>query len=362
MAEPRFTGRLSPIELAKSVAGLAGLADTRSEFEELKQQYVPSELAPRVDQVLDGLAQEDEFAVLCKAMGTCSSIVKLDQSPIIQNGEIPADFLASFSPGVAVCGLTSKQQGGTFSCLIEVKSCAKKRFKISNKDLQSRRRFAKRYGLPLVFAIRFREFDSGCLWVWEGADHLERTGRIVEATDLLASLGTVLLDDYCWMPTPAFHFINYYNTEASSGSPRHHEYGYCIATYLLFPGSDPVAVPDQYRTLVAAVLAAYDHDTVQIERDGPSSAVVSRIENQMRPLSSIIYFINHLASDPDGAPAFDARRLVSRLDGATKPTLVTREMVEFAIGLMNGSGPAFFRVALMNPEKQRKTLAKLTRR
>ena len=52
----------------------------------------------------------------------------------------------------------------------------------------------------------------------------------------------------------------------------------------------------------------------------------------------------------------------TRLDGENQPTLVTRDMVEFAIALMNGSGPAFVRMALMNPEKQRKTLSKLTRR
>jgi hypothetical protein len=118
--------KLSPVELAKHLMTFKSLAKTKKDFEKLKNEIIAGEKLERINQIISGLEQEDELAVLCKLMNTCDSISKIEQSPIIQNDEIAPDFLASFTPGCTVTGKAKKDINVTFNCFIEVKSSKKK--------------------------------------------------------------------------------------------------------------------------------------------------------------------------------------------------------------------------------------------
>ncbi|MCK4792700.1 MAG: hypothetical protein KAV87_53720, partial [Desulfobacteraceae bacterium] len=104
------------------------------------------------------------------------------------------DFLVSFHPGCSVQGLSKKEITGKYNCFVEVKSCRKDIFKISKNDLKARRQFAARFGLPLVFAIRFTLFEGQCYWILIDAKTLQKQGRKVKIDQLIGSLSAVLLN------------------------------------------------------------------------------------------------------------------------------------------------------------------------
>lgn len=349
---------ISPIEMAKSISNLKPLTETNKDFETLKDQLIPTELQPRVDQILKGLSEEDEFAVLCKSMDTCTSLTKLDQTPIIDTEEQTADFLCSFSPGISVAGKNQKHVNRHYSCLVEVKSCQKEAFKISQKDLDRRIRFAQKFRLPLVFAVRFTKFCEHSLWVWQEAHYLAKNGRRLDPTSLSQSVGAILLDDYFLHPHPHMHIIYYYDKKANGGA-SHKDYGVQTSIVVLI-GDQPLELPKEHAMLIGLALEMFEKEECDIKTSGSETAVLMRVKEQGRMLSDIIHFCNRCAVDEKGEPSFDARRFLSMQDGPKKPLFITRDMIEFAIAWLNHPEVTMFKMALIEPKKHEKILKKMT--
>ncbi len=357
------TDKLSPIELAKRVMNFKGLAESKSDFEKIKGQLVPENYLERVDQIIKGLEQQDEFAVLCKLMGTCDSLVRIDQNPIIETEEIAPDFLASFKPGCSVQGLNKKDINVTYNCFVEVKSCKANKFKISAKDLKARIQFAQRFGLPLVFAIRFTLFEGHCYWILIDSKQLSRQGRRVEIDSLIGNLSPVLFDDYCIYTHPALHFIHYYDGSSDKSGIRHKTHGVLFKTYMILRDQQPIEIEEQHSVLINALLDSFDFQPVQQEKDGTITAIISHIGNQMRFLSDMVYKVNNLARAENGDPVYDATRVVCRLDSKnSKPWLITREMVEHAVRVLNSKELGLFKVGIGEPKQQEKILRALGRK
>lgn len=355
--------KLSPIELAKRVMNFKGLADSKSDFDKIKGQLVPEDCLARVDQIIKGLEQQDEFAVLCKVMGTCESLTRIDQNPVIETSEIAPDFLASFKPGCSVQGLHKKDINVTYNCFIEVKSCKAKKFKISEKDLKSRMQFAQRFGLPLVFAIRFTLFASHCYWILIESEKLSRQGRKVEVDSLIGNLSPVLFDDYGLYTHPSLRFIHYYDSSPGKSGIRHKNCGVLFKTYMLLPDKQPIEIEENNSVLINAVLDSFEFQVVQEEKDGNITAIISSIGNQMRFLSDMVYRVNNLAREENGKPVYDATRVVSRLDSSSsKSMLITRDMVEHAVRLLNSKEMALFKMGIGEPKTQEKILRALGRK
>lgn len=357
---PNIT-KLSAIEMAKSVAALQGFTDTQKEFETLKAEFVPSAHLPRVDQILNGLAQEDEFAIFCKIMGTCESISRIDQTPIVESIEKGADFLASFRPGISTKGLRREDVGITVSCFVEVKSCSKQKFTITAKDLNARRKYAARFGLPLIVAVRFLMFGRHTLWVLMEAGALERRGRKIECTDLTHSLTPVLFDDYGLFTHPSLHLVHYYDSSPGLSGIRHKEYGTQTKTTVVVPDCDPIDVPDDISPFINILFESFEHKITQVEKHGNLSVVVSHVGNQMRILSDLVYSSNYLARNEDGEVAYDARRTIARLDSDEKPVLITRMMIEHMVAFLNHRKMMLFKMGIGEPDHQEKTLRKLAK-
>ena len=315
----------------------------------------------RVDQILGGLAQEDEFAIFCKIMGTCESISRIDQTPIIESTEKAADFLASFRPGISTKGLSSEDVGVTVSCFVEVKSCSKTKFKISEKDLNSRKKYAARFGLPLMIAVRFMMFGRHTLWVLMEAGALERQGRKIECTDMTRSLTQVLFDDYGLFTHPSLQLIHYYDSSPGLSGIRHKEYGTQTKVAVVIPDCDPIPVPDYISPFVTVLFESFEHQIVQVERQNNCSVVVSHVGNQMRILSDLVYSSNYLARNEDGEIAYDARRTIARLDSDMKPILITRSMMEHTVAFLNLRQTVLFKIGIGEPDHQEKILRKLAK-
>lgn len=351
-----FEFRLSAVEMAKSISPLQGLANSRKEFDAIKATLVPGDQLGRINQILSGLEQEDEFAIFCKVMGTCESISRLDQSPIIKSSEKGADFLASFRPGIASKGLDRDAVGVTVNCFVEVKSCSKKRFKITKNDLNSRKAYAARFGLPLIVAVRFLLFGQQTLWVLMEAGALERQGRHIDCTDLTHSLTQVLFDDYGLYTHPALNVIHYYDTSSDVPGIRHHEYGALTKTVVVLPNEELFEIPEDMTLFVSILLQSYEQEVTQVERSDNLTVTVSYYGGQMRLLSDIVYSSNYLAKTEDGEMAYDPRRTIARLDSERSAALINREMMEHAALLLNSREVVMFKIGIGNSDHQEKVL------
>lgn len=355
--------KLSPIELAKGLLNLKGLANNARDFDQIKKTLIPDGIIDRVSQIIKGLEQEDEFAVLCRLMETCDSISKVGQSPIIANNEVSPDFIASFRPGCSVQGLDKDKIGVVYNCFVEVKSCQEKRFKISSKDLSARKRFAQRFGLPLIFAIRFTLFKGQCYWILIEANKLEKQGKKVNIADLIGNLSPILLDDYGVFTHPQLHLVSYYSKTPGVNGIKHAKHGTLVKTYILLPGSTPIEIEDNANILVNAVLEGFDFKTTEERSENELTCVVSHIGAQMRFLSDMIYRINNLARDESGETTYDATRIITRMDSPSdKQFLIPRTLVENVISYLNSKTTLLFKMGIGDPKDQEKILRSLGRR
>ncbi len=363
MKEILSSHKLSPIELAKRVNTFRSLSDSKQNFEEIKNTLIPANIVERVNQIIHGLEQEDEFAILCKLMGTCESISKIDQNPIIETHEKGPDFLASFRPGCTVQGVSAHDIKGRYSCFVEVKSCKKNTFKISKKDFKARTDFAKRYKLPLIFAVRFTLFDGQCYWILMESKKLENQGCKIEVSQLIGSLGPVLFDDYGIFTHPGMHLAHYYSSDKSLSGILHEDYGVLVKTVILLPNIKPIILDDNLAVIPNAVLDCFDFNTTGVETENEITCVVSHIGSQMRIMSDMVYRVNNLARDKHGDKVYDATRFISRLDSdANKPTLITRQMVENVFTFLNNREMMLFVMSLGESKQQEKVLRSLTRK
>lgn len=352
---------LSPIELAKHIFTFKSIASNKNDFEAIKKQLTAPDKLARISQIITGLEQEDEFALLCRIMGTCESISKLQQTPIIDNGEVTPDFLVSFLPGCSVAGKSAKQINLKFNCFIEVKSTSKNCFKISKNDLEKRKAYARRFHIPLVFAVRFLTFQAHGIWVMIASDHLERIGRRVESNAVLNHINHVLLDNYALFPHPQLHIASYYDSQSEKMSIKHPRYGVLEKLVLLLPDKAPIEIEEKSAFLVKAFLNTFGFNEIKVLKNGSTTCVISSFGMQARILSDVLFKINHHIEDKDGNSSFDASRVVAQLD-QKKPTFVTREMIEWLIYSLNEKEPIFYKLGLGEPTEQEKRLRSLCKK
>lgn len=335
---PSAARKLSAIEIAKALAPLRALTATRADFDAIKATLVDPQSVARVDQIIDGISQEDEFALFCRAMETCDSCAKLDQTPVVESEEKIADFLASFHPGLSVKGLDRSEVGVRFNCFVEVKSSLKPKFSISKKDLDSRRQFARRFGLPLVIAVRFRNFQSHTVWIMMDAEFLERRGRKIECADLLESLTHVLFDDYGLYAPPDLHLVHYYERDRHLQGAGHPDFGALTGMSLLLSDRDPIPLPADTYVLASALLHSFEQTTIHTDSVGTRTAVVASVGNQMRLLSDLVFSMNYLPRTESGEPSFNARQVLAGLDSQEKALFFRRSLIEKIVAHLNSLG------------------------
>jgi hypothetical protein len=317
------------MEQAKALRVLKGITTSDTDFEAVSKILFPTP-DPARDRAVEGLSQEDEFAILCRAMKTCTHLARIDQAPLVGQGDsLVPDFLASFSPGCASLALPPKSVGCTYKCFIEVKSDDKKKYKISERDLNRRQEFAHHFGLPLVFALRFKQYQ-GAAWLLLTSHQFRACGRTVDMTNQLNGVGHLLLDDYIIVAPNAVDVVYTWDTDAIKGGVLRPNYGALIRVELFEKGI-PIPVRDTARDFVCLFLEPFEQTIVSTRSSGTKTVQVIRIGgNQGRSMSSIVYVCNFIRSDhATGERAYDAVRITSSLD-AQKPhmTILDRGVFE----------------------------------
>lgn len=212
------------MEIAKIVKSLG---DTQllpqSELDALLARLVPEQHRDGIWSAVAGLSEEDEFALICRSLGTCTSLVRFDQKPLIESREIASDFVARFRPGLPDLGI-SRELFSEFRCLIEVKSTDEIEFVIRGGDLRRRREFARSFGLPLLFAVRFKKFGMNSVWAIVDASADADGPLRIGAPDIGNGLRTLLWEDIMFVLLPGTGVTRVFDTAGPPG-PRHPDFG-----------------------------------------------------------------------------------------------------------------------------------------
>jgi hypothetical protein len=352
----------SRIEQAKALRALKGVTTSDAEFAALARTLFPTP-DPERDRALEGLSQEDEFAILCRLMGTCTHLARLDQTPLLEGNERRApDFLASFAPGCSVLGLSRTGVGRSYSCFVEVKSVDKGRFKLSERDLTRREEFAHHFILPLVFAVRFKQLQ-GAAWLLVTSRQLRTLNRGIDMLGLGSGVGHALMDDYMLVAPNAFDAVYTWDATVAKASVLDPRHGALVALELFDKGTR-VGVPDNERLFVAAVIETFRPTIASATTTGSRTTQILRVSaNQGRLLTSMIYECNQLSRDQTtGKTAYDAVRITSSFDAATPHmTLFTRDHVEYIVQ-RHFINRRLYKVSIGVPDDQLTLLKSLTSR
>jgi hypothetical protein len=350
---------ISPIEIAKTIRSIKGVSQNDTGFSEIVKSLVPDKYQDRIYQILTGTEQEDEFAVFCRLMGTCTSLNKIDQNPLIQSDTIAPDFIGTFSP-ISTLKKLPKNVTISYRCFIEVKLCQENNFKITKKDLARRRAYAHNYGLPLIFAIKFKPFAKSGLWLIIDSKELESKGRKVSIENIIDSYSTILFDDYMVVTRPNLHIINYYSKEQNEKRLTHNKYGELCGTYLAAPDIEPIEIEKKDEILINAVLDSFDFENVSTTTFEGTTAVVSSIGNQARFLSDMVYRLNNIAKNEDNTLVYDASRVIASSDSEEKPPLLlNRKYIEIAFSILNLHQNLIFFGSIGDPDKNYRRIIRL---
>ncbi len=172
---------------------------------------------------VNGLSEEDEFAMLTKLMGTATHIIGQEHRPIIKGKYILPDFFVNLKMGNSVNGKSAKDFND-YKCLVEVKSIQKDKFKIGGGRLQRLRNIADLMGFPLLFAIRFMRANQNALWAIVEDD---RSSTFLNVTyqGVIDGVRNVFWNEFSLMLNPNLILKCEFSKSAKINSITHSEYG-----------------------------------------------------------------------------------------------------------------------------------------
>lgn len=318
--EPDELSSNTKIELAKVLLAVRSVA-SQAEYEQIRSILTTPSTVDQVDRAIQGLPKEDEFALMCRLMGTTTHLTHLEQRPVVPGDYIVPDFLARFQPGCAIHNQpTSKSKG--MRCLVEVKSTTKDRFKIGGKKLRRLRAFADQFGFPLVFAVRFLRFENYAVWVM--VEDSDRAVSSLTATydDMTTGLRRVVWDEYLYyLPANVSFRVVYDSAAEDDGSSMVHErFGVQQALQIVWSDSpdDPnPRIIEHTGTLAFLLMMFFEgfglHE-VNTECSGTQTAQTLRPEQMLCSVADMIFRVNRIPTDTRGRIVLDPSRILTGAD------------------------------------------------
>ncbi|MFB9159853.1 hypothetical protein [Chromobacterium violaceum] len=349
-----YESNLSQVELAKRLKIMKGITVSDADFDDLKKRFVKNEDVSRIDGIINGLSQEDEFAILCKMMERCSTLTALDQTPVIESDEIAADFLASFYPSASILDVPPCEDV-KFNCMVEIKSTKKLKLKISRNDLQNRIAFSKKFNLPLLYAVRFTRVNNNALWVIVDSAEIEKNCR-VELNHFVTGIGSILFDNYSVIINSEFTIVEHYKEGVESDSYISNQYGKLIKTYIIDESGIKFTANKSDSLLLSILLGIFDTYESYIEKTSESTFVYSKFKiGHSVFLTDILYATINMAVNDAGEKAYDPTRYISNMDSQNKKTIVpTRSLFEDLFSRVNMSCKNFFLYGLIDDVEKNK--------
>lgn len=312
VSDKKVTDRqASDIELAKTLKHIRAVASDE-QFEKIRRELVSEDKAEAITAKVRALSEEDDFALLCRMMDTTTHVVPLKQSPIIPGDSIVPDFMVRFQPGLWVENRTPTEHKG-FTCFVEVKTTRKLKCRIGGSLLKRRRNFAKTFGLPLLFAVRFMKFAGNAYWVVVHDHNLSRSSLTVGVEDLFSSLRHVLFNEYWYMVRPGTRFQYIFEAGERGTTMYHPEHG-SLTELRILTSDKAVTFKGNEASLWSAFFEPYRLEEVDTRSKGGQT--VQTLEPGVAACSIIdlVYCFNSLPSDQQGNRTYDPTRIIVHAD------------------------------------------------
>lgn len=282
---------------------------------------------PAIERAIHGLKQEDEFALLCRLMGTATHCVHLEQRPVIAGNSLPPDFLSRFLPGYSLLNDGPVSTRG-FRCFVEVKSTTKDHLTLGGSLLARRRRFVETFGLPLLIAVRFLRFGRNALWVIVGDDP-SRSSLRISYGDWLTGLRPLLWNDYFFMVPPGLTCVGIFDRRYNGPGVINDAYGTQRGLEIQY-GEERLAFEGLHAFATMLLMENFELHEIDAKESGTETRVTFRPALSTCSLVDAVYNSNRRAADGPAESGFDASRVLVRADSedGEKSGLVNRFWVE----------------------------------
>ena len=311
------------IKTLKAVKATASDAVWMKVVEAFKDEHPFLANEEALERRLTGLCEEDEFAVLCQLMGTCTELVQLEGRPLSGGDPSTPDFLAEFRPGCRIAGRDAGEHSG-FRCLVDVKTTDKKKWRLSGQALDRLRNFSSRLGLPLVIAVRFKGLEPP--W-WQFIKDTGDGPIKVTASDLNPGLRHVLWDEFSVHLSPYLTVEHEYCTKTPLEGIHHPAHGTLTnMRFRLANGQEVCPVPELLCT-VSAVMDVFGLQESAQQKADPQTITHSSPTRDVLFLSQIVRGLNGLTVDAMGMQSFNASKAIALSDQSTGQFVFNAETV-----------------------------------
>ncbi|MCX8711153.1 hypothetical protein J3U57_01290 [Gilliamella sp. B3464] len=302
---------LSDVERLKILKSIRIASSSEEEFDEYISLYSGSMGEDECRRRLNGYFLEDEFALLCFLMGSCTSLVPLGQSSV-NNPELKIpDYMASFK----------LPKGKEFKCFVEVKtSNSIETKKISNTMFENYLNFAHKFNLPLLFASRIQQ-NNLLFWIIQTVDEFIDNGRKAKIDYLTKTSGSVLLND-CFLSliTPLKLEIQFTDEPINSGM-WYPNYGYVSEikiSQLDSSGNEKISLKLEKNELIFdALLNCYQCENIKNDKALILEKIIPALSSEL--VSSLLLKMNYIVDQGDGR--MNASRLLAKMENGEKPLI-----------------------------------------
>jgi hypothetical protein len=325
--------KVSKMEFAKALKSLRDVASPE-EFRNIKQILSPPTAEAAIEAAIKGLSEEDEFALMCRLMGTTTNLVHLDQRFIIPGDYIPPDFLARFQPGCSFYGFGRKDSKG-FKCLIEVKSTNKDNFKLGGSLLRRQRNFADAFGLPLLIAVRFLKFNQNSFWII--VEDSDRTSSSVKVTyqQMIDGVRHVLWDEYWYSLRPGIYFKRIFDANYCGEGFKNTEYG-TQREFQIIIDNQTLSLTDDEALIYSLFFEGFNLKEVGSQHRGSITYQTLAPQVVACSIADMVYTFNRLQRNEKGEVIYNPSKIIVYSDTKHEGILVNRDFIDpFAKELIN---------------------------
>lgn len=346
---------LSNIELAKRLKEIKGITSSNDDFNKLLKSLIPEEKIDEIHRIIRGLSQEDEFSLICKMMECCSSITALDQTPILDTDEKTPDFQVTFHPASFFSNM-APHSDFSYKCMVEVKSTDKLRFKTSRADIRRRQAYAKRFNLPLLYAVRFLKAESHAFWVIVTADSL-LDKNVLTTENYIPSLNSFIFDNYTLMLNSQYSIVRHYSKSQEGIGEIHKSMGALQSIKIIDTAGKEFKLESADAVLFSLLFGIFKTYGTYVESYKGESTVYSHFSiHQFYTLLDVVYGISNIITDDTGNKTYEPTRAIANMDSPNNPTLLMRRSVlENLISKINSNCPNFFFFGMLGDEAQHRS-------
>ncbi|CAM3692961.1 hypothetical protein MUGA111182_03545 [Mucilaginibacter galii] len=318
---------VTKIELAKALKAIKAVA-TEDQFNQTKAIYIQAGGEESVMSSVNGLSEEDEFALLTKLLCTAKHIIGFEQRPLIQGEYTVADYYLTMKPACSVYQKKSSQIAD-YKCVIDVKSTEKDKFKIGGSKLQKLRNFADLLNLPLYFAVRFLRFNNSALWAIVKDEDRSITSLQVNYSDIVTGYRSAFWDEYSILLNPLLILVAEYSKSSTIASLGHQQHGTQISIQFLENQTPLLKLEGGDGFMTSAFMECFNLEEVEVEKvDDDITRQYLKPTLAASLLADLIFKMNRLPVDEFGRIVYDATKLIVRSDTDAHEKLIDRKTIE----------------------------------